>query len=145
MKLSAHFSLEEFTISSKALSMGVKNDPTPAHLENLKHLAERMEAVRVLFNRPIEITSAYRNPQVNAAVGGVPTSAHALGHAADFHVDGMTDLAVAKSVRDSGLKFDQLIFEKSRCVHISFDPRLRRQVLRQPGGPGSTVYNGLEP
>ncbi|KQZ05914.1 hypothetical protein ASD21_18185 [Caulobacter sp. Root1455] len=145
MKLSAHFSLEEFTISSKALSMGVKNDPPPAHLENLKHLAERMETVRALFNRPIEITSAYRNPQVNAAVGGAPTSAHALGHAADFHVDGMTDLEVAKCVRDSGLKFDQLIYEKSRCVHISFDPRLRRQVLRQPGAPGSTVYAGLEP
>lgn len=145
MKLSAHFSLEEFTISSKALSMGVRNDPTPAHLENLKRLAERMEAVRALFNRPIEITSAYRNPQVNAAVGGVPTSAHALGHAADFHVDGLNDLEVAKSVRDSGLKFDQLIYEKSRCVHISFDPRLRRQVMRQPGGPGSPVYNGLEP
>lgn len=145
MKLSAHFSLEEFIISSKALSMGVRNDPTPAHLENLKHLAERMEAVRALFNRPIEITSAYRNPQVNAAVGGVPTSAHALGHAADFHVDGLSDLEVAKGVRDSGLKFDQLIYEKSRCVHISFDPRLRRQVMRQPGGPGSTVYNGLEP
>jgi len=145
MKLSAHFSLEEFTISSKALSMGVRNDPTPAHLENLKHLAERMEAVRALFNRPVEITSAYRNPQVNAAVGGVPTSAHALGHAADFHVDGLNDLDVAKGVRDSGLKFYQLIYEKSRCVHISFDPRLRRQVMRQPGGPGSAVYNGLEP
>jgi putative chitinase len=145
MKLSAHFSLEEFTISSKALSMGVRNDPTPAHLENLKHLAERMEAVRALFNRPVEITSAYRNPQVNAAVGGVLTSAHALGHAADFHVDGLNDLDVAKGVRDSGLKFDQLIYEKSRCVHISFDPRLRRHVMRQPGGPGSAVYNGLEP
>lgn len=145
MKLSAHFSLEEFTISSKALSMGVKNTPTPPHLENLKRLAERMEAVRALFNRPIEITSAYRNPQVNAAVGGVPTSAHALGHAADFHVDGMTDLEASKRIRDSGLKFDQLIYEKSRCVHISFDPRLRGQVLRQPGGPGSAVYNGLEP
>lgn len=145
MKLSAHFSLEEFTISSKALSMGVKNDPTPPHLENLKRLAERMETIRALFNRPIEITSAYRNPQVNAAVGGVPTSAHAVGHAADFHVDGMTDLEAAKAIRDSVLKFDQLIYEKSRCVHISFDPRLRRQVLRQPGGPGSTVYNGLEP
>jgi putative chitinase len=140
MKLSAHFSLEEFIISSKALSMGVKNDPTPAHLENLKRLAER-----ALFSRPIEITSAYRNPQVNAAVGGVPNSAHALGHAADFHVDGLSDLEAAKRIRDSGLKFDQLIYEKSRCVHISFDPRLRQQVLRQPGGPGSAVYNGLEP
>ena len=145
MKLSAHFSLDEFTISSKALSMGVKNDPTPQHLENLKHLAASMEAVRALFGKPIEITSAYRNPQVNAAVGGVPNSAHALGHAADFHIDGISDLDVAKRVRDSGLKFDQLIYEKSRCVHISFDPRLRRQVMRQPGGPGSAVYNGLEP
>jgi zinc D-Ala-D-Ala carboxypeptidase len=145
MKLSAHFSLEEFTISSKALSMGVRNEPTPAHLENLKRLAERMEAVRALFGRPIEITSAYRNPQVNAAVGGVPTSAHALGHAADFHVDGLSDLEAAKCIRDSGVKFDQLIYEKSRCVHISFDPRQRGQVLRQPGGPGSPVHSGLEP
>lgn len=145
MKLSAHFSLEEFTISSKALSMGVRNDPAPQHLGNLKRLAERMEAVRALFGKPIEITSAYRNPQVNAAVGGVPNSAHALGHAADFHVDGLGDLEVARRIRDSGLKFDQLIYEKNRCVHISFDPRLRQQVLRQPGGPGSPVHGGLEP
>ncbi|HWW27274.1 MAG TPA: hypothetical protein VNZ85_15430 [Caulobacter sp.] len=54
-------------------------------------------------------------------------------------------MEVAKSVRDSGLKFDQLIYKKSRCVHISFAPRLRRQVMRQPGGPGSTAYDGLEP
>jgi putative chitinase len=145
MKLSAHFWLEEFTISSKALSMGVKNEPTPAHLETLKQLAAHMEGVRALFNVPIEITSAYRNPQVNAAVGGVPTSAHALGYAADFHVDGLSDLDAAKRIRDSAMKFDQLIHEKNRCVHISFDPRLRRQVLRQPGGAGSPVYKGLEP
>jgi zinc D-Ala-D-Ala carboxypeptidase len=61
-----------------------------------------MEAVRALFNRPIEITSAYRNPQVNAAVGGVPTSAHALGHAADFHVDGMTDLRPPNAFATAG-------------------------------------------
>ena len=145
MKLSAHFSLEEFTISSKALSMGVKNEPTPQHLAALKNLAERMEDVRALFGAPIEITSAYRNPQVNAAVGGVPTSAHARGHAADFHVEGLSDLDVARKIRDSGLKFDQLIYEKGRCVHISFDTELRQQVLRQPGGPGSPVYKGLEP
>lgn len=145
MKLSEHFSLEEFTHSSKAISMGDSNTPTPAHLENLKRLAERMEAVRALFGRPIEITSAYRNPRVNAAVGGVPTSAHAVGHAADFHVDGMSDLDAAIRIRDSGLKFDQLIYEKNRCVHISFDPaRMRQDVRRQPGGPGSPTYKGLQ-
>lgn len=145
MLLTPNFSLEEFTLSSAALSLGIENTPTPEHLENLKALAARMEEVRALFGKRIEITSGYRNPQVNAAVGGVKTSAHALGHAADFHVADMRDLDAAKRIRDSKLKFDQLIFEKNRCVHISFDPQLRRQVLRQPGGPGSKVFKGLEP
>src|SRR5512139_3823552 len=122
MQLSEHFSLLELTVSTTAISMGIENTPTPEHMANLRNLAKCMEDVRALFNRRIEITSGYRNPQVNAAVGGVPNSAHALGHAADFHVDGFADLAAAKVIRDSPLKFDQLIFEKNRCVHISFHP-----------------------
>lgn len=88
MQLTPHFSLEEFTLSSAALALGIDNKPTPEHLENLRKLAHQMEDVRALFDKVIEITSAYRNPQVNAAVGGVPNSAHALGLAADFHVHG---------------------------------------------------------
>jgi putative chitinase len=144
LQLSEHFLLEEFTLSSKALSMGIQNTPTPAHMQNLQKLADQMEKVRALFNKPIEITSGYRNPQVDAAVGGVANSAHALGHAADFHVDGLRDLAAAKIIRDSPLEFDQLIYEENRCVHISFHPDMRRQVMRQPGGPKSPVFFGLE-
>ena len=81
---------------------------------------------------------------VNALVKGTKTSAHCLGHAADFHVEGLSDLDAAKRIRDSELKFDQLIFEKGRCVHISFDPRLRGQVKRQPGGPNTKTFPGLE-
>jgi len=145
MQLSEHFSLEEFTISSTALSLGIKNTPTPEHMEHLKDLATKMETVRALFDCRIEITSGYRNPRVNAAVGGVPNSAHALGYAADFHVEGFTDLDAAKVIRRSKLKFDQLIYERNRCVHLSFHPDMRQQVLRQPGGPGSPTYPGLEP
>jgi len=144
MQLTPHFKLEELTLSSTALALGIENKPTPEHLENLRKLANRMEDVRALFDSVIEITSGYRNPQVNAAVGGVPNSAHALGLAADFHVHGFSDLEAAKRVRDSGLKFDQLIYEENRCVHLSVDPRMRQQVLRQPGGPGSPVHPGLE-
>jgi putative chitinase len=145
MRLTEHFLLEECTLSSTALALGIENKPTHEHMQNIQRLAERMEEVRALFGKVIEITSGYRNPQINAAVGGVPNSAHALGHAADFHVHGLHDLAAAKVIRDHGLKFDQLIFEKNRCVHISFDSRMRQQVLRQPGGPGSPVHAGLEP
>ena len=144
MQLTPHFSLEEFTLSRTALALGIENEPTAEHLENLRKLAQRMEEVRALFDKVIVITSGYRNPQLNAAVGGTPTSAHALGLAADFHVHGLEDLDAAKVIRDSGLKFDQLIYEKNRCVHLSVDPRLRRQVLRQPGGPGSPIHQGLE-
>lgn len=146
MQLTPHFKLEEFTLSSAALAHGIANTPTAQHRLNLQMLAEHMEQVRALFNRVIEITSGYRNPQVNELVGGVPGSDHAEGFAADFHVSGLADIDAAKVIRDSPIDFYQLIYEKNRCVHLSFNPRTdrrRRQVSRQPGGPGSPIYPGL--
>lgn len=144
MQLSPNFSLEQFTRSDAAIKKGIANTPLPEHLKNLTNLAKCMEQVLALFDGKIEITSGYRNPEVNELVKGTKTSAHCLGHAADFHVEGLSDLEAAKRIRDSDLKFDQLIFEKGRCVHISFDPRLRGQVKRQPGGPGTDTFPGLE-
>lgn len=143
MNLSPHFKLEEFTNSATAIALGIDNTPTEEHLQNLKEVALRMESVRALFGKPVIITSGYRNPELNAAVGGVKNSAHALGWAVDFKVLGFSLLETAAKIANSGIAFDQLIHEKNRCVHISFDPRMRRQVLRQPGGPGSRVYPGL--
>ncbi|MCE2946027.1 MAG: D-Ala-D-Ala carboxypeptidase family metallohydrolase [bacterium] len=148
MQLTPNFSLEELTVSDTARRKGIANTPTAAHLRNLRRTAALLEEVRALFGVPLQITSGYRNPQVNALVGGVPTSAHALGLAADFHVKGLDDLAAARRIRDSGIVFDQLIYEAGRCVHVGLLPAgstLRRQVLRQPGGPGSPVLPGLEP
>jgi zinc D-Ala-D-Ala carboxypeptidase len=113
-------------------------------MKNLQNLADQMEKVRAMFGKTIEITSGYRNPEVNKSVGGVPNSAHALEHAAHFNVHGLTDQDAVKVIRDSGLKFNQLIYEKNRCVHLSVDPQLRQQVLRQPGGPNMKVFKGLE-
>lgn len=144
-QLTEHFSLEEFTRSDTASNLGIDNSPAAEHMPILQNLANCMEGVRALFNKSIRITSGYRSPAVNDAVGGSKTSAHSLGHAADFHVAEMSDLDAAKVIRDSGLRFDQLIYEKGRCVHISFDPdRMRQEVLRQPGGPGSQCFPGLE-
>lgn len=144
MQLSEHFSLRELTRSDKADELGDPNTPTATHLANLRVLAARLEEVRALFGLPIMIESGYRNPRVNAAVGGVPNSDHALGWAADIQINGVDDLTVAKTIRDSGLKFDQLIREIGRTVHISFHPRMRQMVMRQPGGPGTPCFDGLE-
>jgi hypothetical protein len=145
LKLSEHFSLGEFIASGTARRLGDPNQPTPTHMANLMVTARGMEAVRSLCGgRPITITSGYRNPAVNRAVGGVTNSDHALGFAADFTVAGLTPIAAGRLIRDSRLVFDQLILESGRGVlHISFHPRLRRQVLTQKGGPGSPTQTGL--
>jgi zinc D-Ala-D-Ala carboxypeptidase len=145
MKLSRNFWLAEMTASDAARELGERNQPTAGHLANLRVLALGMEQVRaILGGKPIRIESAYRNPRVNEAVGGVANSAHALGLAADFVVAGMTPLAVARKLSASKLAFDQLILESSRGIcHLSFAPSLRREVLTQAGGPGTTVNAGL--
>ena len=145
MKLSRNFSLAEMVSSDAARALGDANRPTPEHLASLRVLALGMEQVRaILGNRPITIESAYRSQRVNEAVGGVDGSAHALGLAADFTVDGMASSAVARALSASVLVFDQLILESSRGVcHISFAPQLRREVLTQSGPPGTAVRKGL--
>lgn len=146
MRLSKHFTLDEFTRSSTAKQLGDDNAPEADHRSALQVTALGMEMVRALLGgKPVRITSGYRNPAVNKAVGGVPTSAHALGYAADFAVSGITPIDVARKIADSPLTFDQLILETSRnIVHISFDPRLRREVKTQKGGPGSPVEWGIQ-
>lgn len=139
MNLSPHFTLAEFTRSDSAISMGNPNTPTAAHLANLKVTAAGMERVRVIFgNLSVIVSSGYRNPVVNKAVGGVSNSDHALGFAIDFKVPGFgTPLDVARAISTSGLQFDQLIHERKPngawWVHISFNPRMRQQRLTYNG------------
>lgn len=54
-------------------------------------MARRLEQVRSrLGNRPMRITSWYRPPAVNRAVGGARNSTHLSGHGVDFIVVGLS-------------------------------------------------------
>lgn len=152
MNLSPHFTLEELTTSAAAAAMVPPdaNRPTPEHLANMRdYLAPGLEAARkVIGGRAIFLLSAYRNPRVNKAVGGVSNSAHAEGYAGDVTAEGLTSLQLARILSaDAAFMalIDQLIHETSRhIVHLSFDPhRLRHQVLTQAGGAGTAVVQGL--
>jgi putative chitinase len=144
MKLSPNFTLAEMTVTSTGLPNQPANDQ---HLANLRRLAEFMQEVRALFNVPITITSAYRSPAVNRAVGGVPTSHHALGRAADFRVSGVAGDEVARRIAASPLNFDQLIFYRlSGVCHISIAPAMRRQVRTNPTNrAGARLLVGVKP
>jgi putative chitinase len=131
-QITPHFTLEEFTKSDTALRVGIKNEPSPNILANIALTADGLEKVRAILGKPIFITSGYRSPTLNRFIGGSVNSAHCLGYAVDFKCPqfGNPDLIV-RTLKDSGLKYDQLICEGGLIgwVHISFDPRMRQQTL----------------
>jgi len=130
--LSPHFSLAELTITQQR---HLNNTPPDWVLENLQNTAEQMERVRALLGKPIVVSSGYRSPAVNKAVGGSVTSAHTQGYAVDFICPGFGDpLAVCKAIAASDIRFDQLIEELGRWVHVSFEPRLRGQIKTYRAG-----------
>jgi zinc D-Ala-D-Ala carboxypeptidase len=133
MNLSPNFTLDELTASQTADRRGLDNQPTPDHLENLKRLAAFLEDVRALIGKPLVVTSAYRSPEVNAAIGGSKSSQHMLGCAADFVVRGMAPKQVVAALVESNLPFDQVIQEFDRWTHISVpntaSTKPRRQAL----------------
>lgn len=118
MKLTRHFSLEEFTRSQTASRLGLDNTPPEGVLVNLKRLAGVLEKIRELTGRhAVLITSGYRSPALNRQIGGSRTSAHMDGRAADIVVRGMSPLALARKIQASGLVLDQLIYEGD-WVHV---------------------------
>jgi zinc D-Ala-D-Ala carboxypeptidase len=123
-QLTTHFTLEEFTDSQTAARKGINNVPSVGSPEraNLMRTAETMEQVRtILGDKPILISSGYRNPQVNAAVGGSKSSAHMSGLAVDFSCPGFgTPLQICKKLHPymKELEIDQLIHEYDTWVHL---------------------------
>lgn len=118
-RLTPNFSLAELTVSNEGARRGLRNIPVGTALDNLQRLALFLEQVRArLFNAPMLVSSAYRSPAINNLVGGSDTSAHMQGLAADFIAPKYgRPRAICELIRDSGLVFDQLIFEGS-WVHV---------------------------
>ena len=125
MKLSRWFTMSELTLSETAARYGLDNDPPAEVVENLKLLAARLDDIREYLGHPVHISSGYRSPAVNRAVGGSlkPPSAHTRGLAADLTCPGYgTPLQVAKAIASSGIPFDQVIHEFGRWVHVGIAP-----------------------
>jgi len=134
--LTEHFSLEEMTFSEAAARHNISNQPDAETIARLIIAARGLERVRSLLREPVQVTSGYRSPAVNAIVGGAANSAHILGWAADFKSPFGDPFSVCQTIAASELTFDQLILEFGAWTHLSFDPRARRQVLTisQAGG-----------
>jgi len=117
MRLSPHFSLKEFEMNGR----GAENKAPAKAIDNLSILCKfLLEPLRELVGKPIQITSGYRSPSLNALVGGTSASQHSTGQACDINVSGMQKTDLFKLVV-ANLDFDQCIMEyDANCLHLSY-------------------------
>jgi zinc D-Ala-D-Ala carboxypeptidase len=129
MKLSNNFTTEEATRSTKAVQLGIDNSMTPKILRDAEWFALNvLQPIRDRIGKPFIITSWYRSPALNKAVGGVQTSAHLSGTAIDVNIQGLTTKqandVILVALKDLRIQFDQVINEANKktgatWVHLS--------------------------
>jgi zinc D-Ala-D-Ala carboxypeptidase len=135
MKLSEHFSLEEFTRSAKADELHIDNSLPEHLLDAAFEQAKFMEGIRAALSAgagkdvKIGMSSGYRCAELNAAVGSKPNGDHPLMCACDFEAPTFgTPYQIAKFLapRVNDLGIGQLIYEGNknggRWVHASRRP-----------------------
>lgn len=160
MNLSPHLKLSEATRSETAKRLGIKNQPTPEHLENLKAIALSIfEPCRLYVGGPLAVTSGYRSLELNKAVkGSSRTSDHLRGQALDLDCDihgNGTNRELFFYILGN-LDFGQLIWEFGASpesgggpdwVHVSFytNKPNKKQVLRATRHIGKVTYQPFNP
>jgi len=138
-----YFTIAELCKSDTATRNGINNSPESSKIEkNLLNLITNcLDPIREIYGKPITVTSGYRSSKLNAIVGGVSTSQHQLGEAADL-VPGpggnLKDLY--RAIIKFG-NFDQFIIEKNQWAHVSYKDTLRRKILYYDGKTYKDVTN----
>lgn len=134
-----YFTFQEFERSETAYRHAIDNSVPEAAKANIAALVDNvLDPLREAWGRPITVTSGYRCPRLNKAVGGVATSQHTKGEAADITTGNEVDNAkLFQLAIKLKLPFDQLIFEKGDLrtgpawVHVSHKAHgeNRRQII----------------
>ena len=147
--ISKHVSYKEGVYSITALRLGLKNDPTDVHLQNMKLVSEKVfEPLRTHVGAPIKINSFYRGPELNKAIGGSAKSQHCHGQAMDIDdtYGHMSNAAMFDWIK-ANLDYDQMIWEfgddtNPDWVHVSYvSPEdNRNRCLKAYREDGKTKY-----
>lgn len=148
MNISEHVSLKEATRSNTAKRLGIENMPDSETLITMQITAEHIfEPLRNKFNEPIYISSFYRSPELNKAIGGSASSQHCKGEAIDIDdvYSKASNADFFNYIKDK-LEFDQLIWEfgddeNPAWVHVSYNlGKNRMRVLKAIKENGITKY-----
>lgn len=151
MKLTDNFSLSEFEASDTAARLGIDNSIPKELMQNIVDLAIWLQMLRNRLTKhlgkPVSIivSSGYRCPKLNKAIGGSATSSHMSALAADIKVPGVSVDSLFELIRELmwDMPADQVIHEFGRWVHVGLakaKSRPRNQFLYARKQSGKTVY-----
>ena len=136
-----YFTMTEMYGSATAKAKGIDNTPPAAVRVNLSALVENiLDPLRKAYRKPITVNCGYRCQELNKAVGGVATSQHLTGQAADI-TGGSPEENKKLYNLIKKLPFDQVIYEfGGQWVHVSYSVRKRREALISFKENGTTKY-----
>lgn len=140
VRISRNFTWKEFSNSDVAIRHHIINEIVDWEVrDNIKALVDYiLQPLREAWGGPLFINSGYRSEELNKKVGGVATSQHCKGEAADV---GVTDpYALAKLANKMRLPFDQMIVYPS-FVHFSYkrEGKNRGQILYSRNWKGPQI------
>lgn len=145
MNLTKNLTLEEATKSNSALRLGINNKPNDAIIETMKLTAEKIfQPLRDKLGA-IRVSSFYRSPDLNRAIGGSKTSQHCKGEAIDMEGINVTNSELFEEACKLE-EFDQIIWEfgdlsEPDWVHVSYSKtHNRKQILRASKIGNRTIY-----
>lgn len=149
MNLTENLTLQEATKSNTATRLGIDNTPSESIIETMKMTAEKIfQPLRDALG-PIRVSSFYRSPDLNRAIGGSKTSQHCTGEAIDMQGISVSNAELfmeACKLED----FDQIIWEfgtleEPDWVHVSYSKtHNRKQILRATKIGKRTAYVPLK-
>lgn len=132
-----YFTINELTKSTTATRKGINNAPDSSIKANLTALVDNvLDPLREKWGHPIKVTSGYRCPALNKAIGGASGSQHMKGQAAD--ITSLSDsyeenAKLLKLLLTSNLPFDQVICEypnakgQPNWIHVSYNKNGNRK------------------
>ena len=122
-----YFTISELIQSNTARILGINNKPSEKETQHLIELVDNfLDPLRIVWGKPIIVTSGFRCKKLNTAVGGSKTSVHQIGYAVDIvpkrgDFDGFVQF-VLNWVNENNIPFDQILIESnakgSRWLHI---------------------------
>lgn len=148
-RISKNITYNEAIFSNTAKRKGIENKPNDEHISAMMSIADMVfQPLRSYVGGPIKITSFFRSPKLNQAIGGSSSSQHCKGQAMDLDdVYGHKTNAEMFMYIKENLDFDQLIWEfgddkNPAWVHVSYVDKQenRNRCLKAYKEKGKTKY-----